>query len=371
MITVLFLQTQMVVGGAEMVWAQLIEKIDRKKFRPLVCCLYEAGPVGERLKSSGVQVFEHLSTSRWDLKGLFRLAGLLRSEKVDILYMINQPVPQLWGTLAGKMAGVRALSSSIHSTGKISRIRRRLLINRFTFPFVKKITCLSESHKKYLIEQEGINPAKLEIVTNGIDLSRFDSNSREEYRKLLGVPADGYAVGILAMLRPEKAHDVFLKTAQNVLKEIPKTHFFIVGDGPERQKLEALAKSLGIEEHIHFLGVRNDVHKILQALDVAVLSSHPVVETLSIAVLEYMAAARPVVATRVGSTPELVKDGESGFLFEPGDSAGLAKGILQLLRDPDLARRMGEKGRQKVASQYTADHMVQQMQKFLENLVKN
>jgi glycosyltransferase involved in cell wall biosynthesis len=172
------------------------------------------------------------------------------------------------------------------------------------------------------------------------------------------------------MLRPEKAHEVFLQTAKKILKEMPEVHFIIIGDGPLRQKLEAYSSELGISAHVHFLGLRQDVSDILQELDVAVLSSHPIVETLSVAVLEYMAAGKPVVATRVGSIPELVHDGENGYLVDPGDSEALANRIMRLLKNPALAEKMGKAGQARVTVQYTAESMVEKTQSFFSELLE-
>lgn len=368
--TVLFLTSRLGVGGAEMMWAEIIGRLDRTRFRPVLCCLYEPGLLGSRLQENGITVHSGLVRHRWDLRVFPRLLRLLRRERVELLYMINQPLAQFWGSLCGKMAGTRALATAIHSTGKISRVRRRLWANRLTFAWVDKVTALSEAHKSYLIEREGIDPEKIEIIPNGIEAARFMSpGPREESRKRLGVLNGAPTVGIVAMLRPEKNHKVFLQAARRVLREVPEARFLIVGEGPERPGLESLAKDLGIETQVSFLGVREDIPELLNAMDVAVLSSHPVVETLSVSVLEYMAAGKPVVATRVGSLPELVEEARTGFLVEPGDAEGLAERILRLLKDPGLARYMGTMGRERVVCRYTVDQMVRSTEALFERLL--
>ena len=370
--TVLFLQTSLRIGGAEMVWAKLIERLDRRRFRPVLCCLYAPGVLGERLREAGIPVYHHLAAHRWALGVIPGLVRLLRQEHVELIYMVNQPITQFWGTLCGRLARVPRLMSAIHSTGKISRVRRRLLINRLTFRFVDRVTALSQTHRAYLIKQERIDPAKIELVPNGIDVDRFaKAQASARLREQLGL-ADGWpVVGIVAMLRPEKAHDVFLQAAARVLTQVPTARFLIVGDGPERPRLEALAKALGIADHVNFLGARGDVPDCLSLFDVAVLSSRPVVETLSVSVLEYMAAGKPVVATRVGSLPDLVEEGRSGFLVEPGDATAIAERILQLLRDPALAERMGKAGQERVRRHYTVEQMVQQYEALFERLLLN
>jgi glycosyltransferase involved in cell wall biosynthesis len=369
-VTVLFLETSMRIGGTETVLTQLIQRIDRRRFRPILCCLYEPGVLAQPLIDSGATVIHGLAGGRWSLTTGWRLWRLLRRERVQVLFMVNQPLVQFWGTLCGILAGVPVRLAAIRSTGKINRIQRRLLVNRLTFPLTTRVTALSQTHKRYLIEHEQIAADKLEIITNGVDLARF-ANGRppQAVREQLGVGASDPLVGIVAMLRPEKAHDVFLRAAAVAAKCVPSAQFVIVGDGPERARLEALAKSLNLNGHARFVGARSDVPEVVRALDVAVLSSHPVVETLSNAVLEYMAAGKPVVATRVGSVPEQVEHGVTGFLVDPGDWQTLGDRIAELLEDRALAARMGQAGRARVEERYTIDRMVQGHEHLFERLL--
>ena len=369
-ITVMFLQTSLRIGGAEMMVTQLIERLDRRRFRPMLCCLYEPGVLAANLITADIPVYHSFAAHRWDLRVGLRLLLRLWRERVDVLYIINQPLTQFWGTLCGRLAGVPVLISTIHSTGKVSRIRRRRWVNWFTFRFVDRITALSQTHKTYLVDREGIDPGKLEIISNGIEVERFAANQDvDRLRARLGLGDDEPVVGIVAMLRPEKAHEVFLRSAAQVLAQVPTARFLIVGEGPERPRLEALAKTLGIAARVHFVGARQDVPALVHLFDVAVLSSRPVVETLSVSVLEYLAAGKPVVATRVGSLPELIEDGRTGFLVEPGDWQALAERIVRLLHDRALADRMGQAGQDMVRAQYTIEQTVHQTEACFERLL--
>ena len=371
MITVLFLESRMEIGGAEQIWFELLTRLDRRRFRPILCCLYDLGALGEKVAQAGVTVHSCNAAGRWDFRVGYYLISLLRRERPDVIYMMDQPLTQFWGTLCGKMAGIRSLVTSIHSTGKINRARRRFLMNRILLPFVDCVTALSASHKNYLVEKEWIHSQKIEVVPNGIEVERFSSVSEvRSLRESLGIARGESVVGIVAMLRPEKAHDVFLRAAARVLQEHPGTHFLMVGDGPERRRLEAVANYFGLEGRAAILGVRSDIPELLTLFDVAVLSSNPVVETLSVSVLESMAAGKPVVATRVGSLPDLIDDGENGFLVEPGDSGAMAERIIRLLKNPELAVKMGKKGREKVRSLFTVRHMVGSMEKLFEKMAQ-
>lgn len=371
-ITVMFLETSLRIGGTENVVTQLIERFDRERIRPVLCCLYDPGVLGERLIKTGVPVHHGLAKHRWDFGLPFRLFRLLRREKVDVLFVINQPLTQFWGVWCGLLAGVPVRIAAIRSTGKINRIHRRIFINQLTFPWVTRVTALSQTHRDYLVEKERIDARKIEIIPNGVDLARFKYHEAPQIeRASFRIPERAPVVGIVAMLRPEKGHDTFLKAACEVLKQVRETHFLIVGEGPERPRLEELTKELGIESQVHFLGARQDVPELLRLFDVAVLSSRPVVETLSNAVLEYMAASKPVVATRVGSLPEQIEEGKTGFLVEPGNEEQMAKRIVTLLQDPSLASRMGEAGREKVRRQYTIEQMVHQTEDLFDRLLNH
>ncbi|GEM_PF-424110 len=369
-LTVLFLETSLRIGGTEHVITQLIRRFDRKRVYPIVCCFYEPGEFGKELMKEGIPVFYGLAKSRWDLGMIPRLLKFLREEQVDVLFMVNQPLIQFCGTLCGLLYGVPVQIAAIRSTGKINRIQRRLWINRLTFPWITRVTALSQMHKTYLVEKEKIDARKIEIIPNGVDLARFSAaRDNGTLRFSLGIPGKAPLVGIVAMLRPEKGHDVFLKAAERVSRQMPEAHFLIIGEGPEHPRLIQWAKELGIEKKIHFLGARHDVPAILHSLSVAVLSSRPVVETLSNAVLEYMAAAKPVVATRVGSLPEQIEEGKTGFMVEPGDFEAMAEKIVTLLKDNSLVARMGQAGRERVETHYGIDQMVRQTEDLFERLL--
>lgn len=361
----------MVVGGTERVIAQMIEHLDRKRFNLSLCCLYQPGPLGERLIQARIPVYHGLAKSCWDFRVLARLTRLLKQKKVDVLFMINQPMIQFWGTWCGLLAEVPVRIAAVRSMGRWNRSRRRLWVNQLTLPWTTCVTALSETHKKYLVQNEGMNARKIEIVPNGVDPSLFFlKTTAPPLRESLRIPRESSVVGMVAMLRPEKGHTVFLQAASQILKKAPDTFFLIAGEGEERAKLEVFAKKLGIDSRVRFLGVRIDIPEFLSVFDVAVLSSHPVVEAFSNSVLEYMAAAKPVVATHVGSLRELVEEGKTGFLVEPGDWETMGKRILTLLQDRALAERMGRAGREKVLKEYTLDQTVKKTEALFEKLVR-
>jgi len=317
------------------------------------------------------KVYHNLATHRLDLRLPFRLLKIIRKEKIDVLFLVNQPLIQFWGVLCGWMAGVPVRIAAIRSTGKVNRIQRRLWINRLTFPWMTRVTALSEMHKDYLVNQEKIDKKKIEVITNGVELPRLSGQKgNNTLKKELGIPPNAPVVGIVAMLRPEKGHHVFIKAASRVLQSVSSAHFVIVGSGPERGNLEGLVTQLGVRDSIHILGSREDVPELLNIFNVAVLSSHAVVETVSNAVLEYMAVGKAVVSTSVGSLPEMIEDGVSGYLVEPGDWKTMADRIVTVLKNEKLAKRLGQAAKKRVAERYTIEHMISGWEDLFERLVK-
>jgi glycosyltransferase involved in cell wall biosynthesis len=174
--------------------------------------------------------------------------------------------------------------------------------------------------------------------------------------------------GVVAALRPEKGHRTFLRAAALVAREHPSAKFVLFGDGSERAALVALASELGIAERVIFAGDRDDIPECLAALDLLVLPSD--FESLPNAILEAMAAARPVVATRVGGTPELVEDGQTGYLVPVGDPAAMARRIVELLRDPAKRRAMGEAGRARAGRDFSPATMKQKLEAMYDRLLR-
>ena len=182
----------------------------------------------------------------------------------------------------------------------------------------------------------------------------------------LGLPPDAPVVGIVAALRPEKNHALFLRAAARVRRTVSGARFLLVGDGPQRGELESLAASLDIGEVAHFLGTRSDVPELLSLIDVLALSSH--IEANPVSILEAMAAEKPVVATRVGSVDKAVHDGQTGYVVAPGSEEELASRLVELLRDRFRAATFGRAGRRHVVEHASIERMVSGYEELLEEI---
>jgi glycosyltransferase involved in cell wall biosynthesis len=350
---VMFMVTSMPVGGAETLLVNLIERLDRRRFLPELCCLKEPGPLAEPLESQ-IPVFSWLIAGKYDLRVLPRLTNLLRRRQIDAVVTVGAGDKMFWGRLAAARAGVPAIVSALHSTGwpdSIGRLNRRL--TGLTDAFV----AVADEHARHLIEVEHLPADRVRMIPNGVDVEVFSPLPVDEtFLRELGLRPGDPIVSIVAALRPEKNHAMFLRAAVIVRRSVPTARFLIVGDGPERAELETLAAQLDLTDAVYFLGCRGDVPKILSASDVFALTSH--VEASPVSILEAMACGCPVVSTRVGSVAESVRDGETGYLVEPDDTDAMASRLVEILGDRELTRRLGRAGRQHVRATSSLEQMV-------------
>lgn len=368
-VNILFLMLSLNMGGTEKHVFDLISNLNREKFNPSVCCLYDLGPIGTKLSNLGFQVYHNLMRSKWDVSILWKLPRIFSSEKIHILYTVNSPLPQFLGSVLSKIFGVGINITRAATTGPVYHRKRRKIINKMILPLVDKVIAQADSHKEFLVNTEGFRHEKIKVIYNGIDLKRFDEAvDVNAYKKTLRVPPGAPLVGIVARLSPEKELHIFLRAAKKIISVVPHVHFLIVGDGEERKKLEIIAHELKIPSNVHFLGTRVDIPQIVSLFDIGVLTSNR--EAFPNVILEYMAASKPVVATDVGSASEIVIDGKSGYVVPYGDSEAVADAILRLLRDRSLAREMGDAGRKAVEKKFTIQTMMVKYESLFLDSVK-
>jgi len=360
---VMFVLTSMPVGGAETLLVELIRRFDRSRLLPELCCLKHLGPLGEALAE---QIPAHTGLLAWkyDLTVLWRLTRLMRRRRIDAVVTVGSGDKMFWGRLAAKSAGVPVICSALHSTGLPDHVE---LPNRLLAPITDAFIAVADPHGRYLAEHEGCPAQKVRVIPNGVDTEKFHPRwSSPALRQQLGLPPDAPVVGIVAALRPEKNHELFLQAAALVHDQLPEARFLVVGDGPRRRELTQLAQGLSISDTVHFVGTRNDVPEVLSLIDVLVLTSH--MEANPISVLEAMATEKPVVASRVGSVGETVIDGQTGYLVTPGEAREVAGRVVELLGERERAAAMGRRGREHVIARWSIDRTVAGYQDLVGNL---
>lgn len=367
-VKVLFLEITLAFGGAERLLCSLVNSFDRSRVQPLIVCLGDPGPLADQVNGD-TPVYHNLGSGKPGLSTLLALIRLVRKERPDIIYTCNYPVTMFSGRLAGLLTGGIRHVVALHSIGYIRRERQRCRSLKLIKSLIARFVAVSKGQKRHYVETHGINPARVEVIYGGGDIDRFsagkyDRSAREEF----GIPQDAQVVGILAVLRPEKKHEMFLQMAQKVLSSHKDVYFLIVGDGPERPRLEDLAADLGITDRVLFVGSRPDAPRMLKSFDISVLCSANVVETFPQCLVESMAMELPVVSTDVGSINEMVIEGETGYLVPEGDAGALSDRILHLLDHPDEGRAMGVVGRRRIEENFTKEIMVSRHEDMFERL---
>ena len=363
---VMFVVTGMPVGGAERLLVELIRRMDRSRFSPELCCLKRPGPLGELLAAE-IPTFSGLLAHKYDLAILWKLARLMRRRRIDAVITVGTGGDKMfWGRLAGWLAGVPVICSALHSTGLPDHVEWP---NRLLTPMTDAFIAVAEPHGEYLAAHEGCPASKVRVIPNGVDVQKFHPRwPSEPLRQALDIGPDNPVAGIIAALRPEKNHELFLQAAALIHERLPNARFLIVGDGPRRERLEALAQELTLHEAAHFLGTRPDVPEVLSVLDVVMLCSH--MEANPISLLEAMAAEKPVVATRVGSVGETVLHGKTGYLTEPGNARELADRVIELFEDPQRAAAMGRAGREHVIARWSIQQTVEGYQDLIDDIYR-
>jgi glycosyltransferase involved in cell wall biosynthesis len=352
-IRVMIVNTSLVIGGAEKCALQLATSLDREVFAPQICCLKEAGPLARSLPHD-VPCHCDVLNHKYDVRILSRLTRLFREESPHVVLTVGAGDKMFWGRLAAARARVPVIASALHSTGWPDSIG---FLNRRLNPLNDAFVALSKSHARHLVRKEHLSESRVHIVPNGVDTDSFSPRpAREDLRHELRLGSEAPVIGIVARLGVEKNHDMLFNAAGGILQKCPAARFLIVGDGPERSRLEGLARQLGIAEAVRFLGARRDVADLYNLMDVCVLTSR--MEALPLCILEALASGVPVVATNVGSVPELIAHARHGFLVEPSDKRRLAAYVVDLLKDPAKRREMGAAGREFVLERHTTHHMV-------------
>ena len=307
------------------------------------------------------------------VRQLRRFVRWLKSARIDILHT-HDFYTNVFGMSGGVLAHLPARVASMRETSGM-RSAAQAHVQRFLYSLSHHIVANSNAVREKLIA-DGTSAEKVTVVYNGLDLKRLDTNvSRSEALAMLGVPPPDEArpprrfVSIVANMRHEvKDYPMFLRAARHVKVAVPDAAFLLAGEGELSDSLRALALELGIEDSTFFLGRCENVAELLSVSDACVLSSKA--EGFSNSILEYMAAARPVVVTDVGGAREVVVEGETGYLVSSGDDATMAARLITLLRDPETARQMGGRGRDVVEKKFSCEAQLARTEVLYDRLLK-
>lgn len=355
-------------AGTEKQLLMLIKHLDRSKIQPFLCVLRTSEWLENEFTDCGlIRIGFHSFGSPSSYLNLLRFSSWLKNQNIDIVQTHFTEGNKV-GILAGKLAGVNAVLSTRRNQGYWHNNREVMTLKLLN----KWVTCFlanSENTKSWAANAEGVDPQRIKVIYNGLELEQFFKATEIErlvFREKLDFPYNAVVVGIVANLRPVKAIDHFIKAAKIVSVTSPEVRFLIVGDGPEMGALESLCKELGIESLVRLLGKRTDIPEILSCIDIGVLSSKS--ESFSNSIVEYMAAGLAVVCTAVGGAREAVEDGVNGYVVEPGNVLVMAERLNSIIKKSQYYS-MGSAGREKAFLMFSHKDVFNRYQKIYEEMV--
>lgn len=359
---VLIVIDELDIGGTEQQILELVRRLPRERYSPLVCC-FRHGRKAAEIQQLGVRVVELPKRRRVDPAFFRRLVRLMRDERVDIVhtFLIGG---NLWGRLAAVLAGVPTVVASERNVDVWEDFVKRAL-GRALASFTGRIVANAEAVRRYLIAR-GADPGRVVTIRNGVDLARFDGPlDIPAVRRSCGVAPEHFLATVVARLEPQKGHDTVIEAMARLRDRYPRLRALFVGGGSHEAHLRANVAGRQLTDRVLFAGFRTDSADIIRATDVSVLTSTR--EGLSNTLLESLAAGRPVIASRVGGNAEVVPP-DVGILVPPADPTALTDALARCIDDPAGAARMGQLGHDYARREFSVHRMVAETMALYEAL---
>lgn len=348
-----------IVGGMETYVERLVENLPPERFAITALCPFES-PFTERLRARDIEVFVTPMSDDPPWASIQMACAMIKAGGIDLLHA-HLPNAHVLAGIAGRLTGKPVLATLHgHRVGLLD-----LEVHRHSGTHLSVVCRQSYFHALGL----GISAGQLSCNPNGVDTEAFKPRPRpaDGLRAALGIPATASVVGFLGRLSPEKGPEVFLRAALLASARLADTHFVFVGEGPLAATVRETIARVHLQDRVHLAGLRHDVAAVLNDIDVLVSSSHS--EAMPLAVMEAMASGLPVVATRVGGLPDMVEQGQSGWLVAPEDYEAIADRVHQILSTPGELARMGAAARQRAVEKMALADSVERVAALMSRLV--
>jgi len=341
-------------GGLERLLADFARFHDASRFEMEYVAMREVGRFGEEISERGLPVFALQATGR--VKQILELSRHFRERAIDVVHTHNL-YPHLYATIAARLAGVPVVVNTRHGQ-RIGHGWKSRLLYRLASYQADRIVAVSQDAARLCTEEDGVSPEKVTCIWNGIDVESF---------RFVGPAKEPVAIAV-ARLSAEKDFPTLLRAMQNAVARVPGLKLRIVGNGPERTRIEQLCSELSLDDHVELLGERTDVPELLAGAAFFVSSS--LSEGISLTLLEAMSVGLPVVATAVGGNVEVVDEPNTGRLVPAGNPNALAEAIVGICRQPESWHPMGITARQRVQHHFEIRRMVAEYEALYEKLIR-
>ncbi|HQO38731.1 MAG TPA: glycosyltransferase family 4 protein [Candidatus Omnitrophota bacterium] len=362
----LYVITKLELGGAQTQLLSLIRGLDRSKYDIFLFTARTGMLMDDALAVTGLRVHRSRFLERavnpfLDIPAFFELVGFMRRKKIDIVHTHSSKAGII-GRFAARAAGIRFVHHTVHgwSFHRFQNAAVRSLymfLERCAGSWTTNIIVVSEFDRRRGVECKIAAPERYVLIRYGIDIGAFAA-ARPGARSLPGIPPAALVVGMTACFKPQKAVRDFIEVARDICASGTDAVFVIAGDGAERPAVERLIAASGLQGRVKLLGWRRDMAGVVKSFDVFMLTS--LWEGMPIAVIEAMAASRPVIVTDTGGIRDLVRDGENGFIVRPGDTRAMAQKLRSLLRDGGMREAAGKIAAASLNEDYTTRRMVEE-----------
>ena len=350
------------IGGLERMALDLAIAQKKAGHQPFIYCVFHRGAFADEADAAGIPVIEFHKKVGFSWKTVREISRRLSQDGAHVVHTHNSVIHH-YGVLAAKMAGVRAIVNTRHGLGKLHTSARQELYFRATLPFTSAFVFVCEDGRRFFVKERGVPASKSHVILNGIPLEKFTGISSS-----VGSQQPLVRFGTVGRMVPAKAHSDLLEAFALLRKRLPHVHLRIAGGGPLWDQMHSQVRKLGLDSSVSLEGATRDVASFLGQLDIFVLSS--ITEGLPLVVLEAMAAALPVVSTRVGGVPEVAPEGIIAWYGQPGQPATLADALYQAATCPDLPAR-GTQARHLAKENYGLDLMQQNYEALFRQLLNH